>query len=550
MVIGTRRTAGRARGVVTVFSLLGVAVIVFVLVFRGMVAYPHPEPTVISEPLAYVGGRLATAGGHLEHIGRIPVVTLKGSPAQSGFAHGRLLSQGVHQFMEHGRAIVASTTAKSGWLGSRFTDQRLRWRYRLLDDSIPGHHLVELSSLARGAKRQDDYETLVRSQAVVDFGGAGRASAGFDLHLLQRTLSIVVPLRGAKGDRIAVARLVATHGSPQPPSVVFVVHGDGALPFVSLAPPGQVGVTTGVNAAGISIIVHPGRTADVNLSNRGIPATLLARSVLESAKSLDEAVAMIKKTKVLASASFLVVDGKTRTHTVVERSPRRSHVDANIKVIDSVLRGKPFIEDPENDRARRADAADRRRDRAKALVREVSADGIEALARLLRDRRNSDQTLLPTGHRATVDDPFADVATIIDPSTMVMWVAEGQGTSGQMRAIDLRYRLGITDRPAPPPDIPAATFAEQSETLRLLEARTHLESALAFAADGRRKAASEAAEAAVTRAPSWPLARRVAGLLAQRAGYRQRSIDHYRLYMKSADSARAEEQINAVLDSH
>ena len=70
------------------------------------------------------------------------------------------------------------------------------------------------------------------------------------------------------------------------------------------------------------MFVDPARTGDVRPTRSARPVALLARSVLEECKTLDEAIKLIEGTPTLGAAVFVLVDGSTR-----QVARRRAHAE-------------------------------------------------------------------------------------------------------------------------------------------------------------------------------------------------------------------------------
>ena len=79
-------------------------------------------------------------------------------------------------------------------------------------------------------------------------------------------------------------------------------------------------MVTGLNAEGIYVSVNAAAHRGQGQAT-ACPVELLLREVLESAHTLDEAIALVSKRPVLVPDFYLVGDGKTGESAVIERSP-------------------------------------------------------------------------------------------------------------------------------------------------------------------------------------------------------------------------------------
>jgi len=332
--------------------------------------------------------------------------------------------------------------------------------------------------------------------------------------------------------------------------VVRIVHPDGRIAWASVGWPGQAGVVTGVNANGIAVFVNPARTGDVRPTRAARPVGMLARSVLETAKNLDEAVKLVEQTPTLGAALFVIVDGASGKWVIVERTPSKAIIERSPKLpaFGDVLTTNALAQDPENDRARRVLPTVARVERAARLVRQPLAD-VGAMASVLRDQRGIDDAPRPPGHRGVIDDSRARHVVILDPASLELWVTDVTA-AGRMRAFDLRHELRKEgDRPMPPADIPADPAAELDRAATVTAARADLRISRAAFTRGDHVRAAEACARARARAPTLPEAIELEARIAQARGDDARARKLFQLWLDgSADDPVAEERAHSLLD--
>ena len=537
--------------------------------YERIVSYATPEATASRHPVTSVMGGAEGAGGSarlshressLEYVGTLAILRSSGRPQEIGEAHGRLLGAAIQPPTAAATDNIALAVASSGFLASSTHSVRLRWRYRLLDDGVPGHQLAEIASLLAGARRSTgsapDYEAFVRAQAVFDVGKAAPWSSGSEFRAMARSLSFASKLRGPSGDRLIIGRSFALPGSSdggdQAAARVLVsfVRPDSVIAYASVGWPGLVGVVSGLNAEGIAIMVHPARTADVTVTRDAQPIALLARDVLENARTLGDAISILEHNKPLGAAAIVIVDGNARACAVVERSPDRFSVtrDPRPCLAGDVLVTQAFADDAENDRAGRVRPSRVRLKRVSKLLGK-RLESPEDFAAILRDRRDPDGAPLPLGHRGAIYDPSAVHAALFDVSGMVLWVADEADAQGTFRSFDLRHELRREgNRPATPADLRAADSRDRADSLRVRTARTHLRAARRKWRAGSLRRASEEVERALASAPELPEALYLAGELASARGERERARQYQERYMNGKpDDLGAAQEIRAVL---
>ncbi|MDQ3341548.1 MAG: C45 family peptidase [Myxococcota bacterium] len=562
LVIGGGRRSGAPRpwrAAVIAVAMLGVTVVVAWFIYRRSVAYDMPGGSVSgaiswqTEPNATPA--LAFTESSLVWNGSIAVLRVSGDAHTMGAAHGRLLAPHLTSVVGAAAPSIEGTVGKSGWFGGWTHDMRLDWRWRFVDDGLNDSDRRMVAGLTRGAAASGielGYEELVRGQVVVDIGVPSARSAEADHHSVARSLTVVAKQQIAPA-RVWIGRMFALpgldDGGDSAIPVLTIARPEGRVAWAGVGWPGQLGVFTGVNAQQIAIMVDPARTADVRPTRTARPMGHLARTVLEQAKTLDEAIKIIETTPTLGTAVIVLADGSSGNWVIVERTPSKAIVERRPKspAIGDVLTTNALSSDPQNDRAKRMLPTNSRIERAAKLLKNPLPD-VGALAALLRDQRGADESAKPVGHRGVIDDGQAVHTVILDPASLELWVADPRA-NGRMRAFDLRHELRKEgDRPAPPADIAADANADPDRVPTLVLARSELRAARGALRDGDRERAAEACARARARAPQLPEAIELDGKIAQLRGDLVRARASYQQWIDAgADDPKGEERARALL---
>lgn len=502
-------------------GLLAVAGVVTWFIFRRAVTYEPPEVEVSGDvqwTLGPADGALTYRGAQLRWHGGVAALHLTGEGAELGAAHGRLLGERVGVTAAATRAALRDLVRGSGlWFGLTH-DLRVGWRLRFLDDGLSQLDRAMVAGVQRGANLEvARYQELVRLQAVWDIASAPATS---DTAGLSRALAVLAQQPGAAAGSVWLGHAFSAPGLDDggeslAPVVSFVRPRDG-LAWAAVSWPGSVGVTTGVNAKGIALVVNPAATRDVRATRTARPILLLARAVLERATTLDDAVATLEHTETLGAASYLVVDGAASKWAVVERSPTRAVVSRPSAplALGDFLAAAAFASDPKNDRGRRASPSAARVARAQRLL-QAPLTSPPQLAAVLRDRRALDGAALPLGHRGVPFDAAAQLV-ILDPGRLALWVAD-PSADGLLRVFDLRAELDTDGPRAPLSEIPADPELASAALAQLAVARRDLRAARRLWEADQIAAARQRAARALARAPTLPEAILLAGDLAAAA---------------------------------
>ena len=221
--------------------------------------------------------------------------------------------------------------------------------------------------------------------------------------------------------------------------VLVLCEPQEGIPFVSLSWAGMAGVVSGMNREGLSITVN-GAPSRLPGSAR-TPTCLVAREVLQHARTLDEAVGIIRRREVFVSALFLVGSRADGRFIVVEKTGTRTEVHEET--------GQPFLvsanhyrtpglrDDPLNLEFMRVDTSVSRDRRANELL--AGARGLDAASgiALLRDRRLPGGGFAGNGHRGSLNPLIATHAVFMDLTDGIFWAACPPHQLGRFVAFDL-----------------------------------------------------------------------------------------------------------------
>lgn len=198
----------------------------------------------------------------------------------------------------------------------------------------------------------------------------------------------------------------------------------------------MIGVVTGINTAGNSVSVNALRSEDK--SPGGVPVELLLREVLEQARSLDEAIDLIKRRPVLVPDLYLIADGHSGETAVVERSPTRAEVRRSrdiLAVADPALT-PAFASDKESQRLRDYLTSGARQARADELLQNQSGKvDASIMLQLLRDKRGVGDKPLSLGNRNALDALIATHSVVVDATRWNHLGRRGSACLGPLREL-------------------------------------------------------------------------------------------------------------------
>jgi hypothetical protein len=239
---------------------------------------------------------------------------------------------------------------------------------------------------------------------------------------------------------------------------VFLIHEMDRIPYASISWPGFVGVSSGMNALGLGIVVHGARARSPRTS--GDPVAMTVRDLLGTARDTAEAVTLLDTRHPMVPHILLVADAHGEV-AIVERAPGEPpfvrKVEGERMALTNHFEG-PWASDPKNLDVMRHTSTRTRRQRLDELLTNLPAGAsVERAVSVLRDKRGLGDVELPLGHRSAIDALIATHSVVMDLTARELWVSEGPHAAGRYVRFDLGSLLDRAD--APPGLEPLVTIA-------------------------------------------------------------------------------------------
>lgn len=412
---------------------------------RSWTAKPPPLPadtSIMQRQRESRDGRTWLGESWMTRREGLLVVRLKGSPFEMGYASSALMPEQMHTLEREFLAMI------QGYVPQKWKLQLLKsyviYRNRHLSRYVSDDFRSQIHGVVLGIpdihpELGDYYNRMLNYHAAHDISymmidnplvsAAGCTSFG--------------AWGGATEDR----RLITGRNFDWEAAEVFsrdrvviLCEPDEGIPFVSLAWAGMAGVVSGMNRAGVSVTINgapsslPAQTAT--------PVATVARDVLQQAKSLDEALDLLRNAKVFVSSLWLVGSRSDGKFVVVEKTPTAMNVrepkgdfivSANhfqTPTLASDTRNQSYIEE--------ATSVPRYERMTELLQGARGTINPERAAEFLRDRRLPDGRFAGNGHRATMNAFIATHATVMDLTEGVFWAASPPNQLGKFIAFDVQ----------------------------------------------------------------------------------------------------------------
>ena len=495
-----RRRRRRLLGVA--LGMVGLLLMAY-LVMLGLMWHWMAKPPVLADEPAITrltnevrGGRVCLGRNWLERRDGLPVLYLTGTPFEIGYANAALTEPMIRR-QEDAVLELLHRVAPYRW--TQFLLKFfVTYKNRHLQNHIPVAYQMEMFGMTRGCPDPHP-EVGPAFHRVLNYHAAQDISyMMMNSPLLRGGCTGFAAWNAQTRDgHLLVGRNFDWEAAPvfDEDRIVILCEPDEGIPFISLAWAGMAGCVSAMNREGLAIFVNgapshlPGDAA--------APTCLVARDVVQHARTLAEATEIIRRHRVFVSALFLVASRRDGRAVVIEKTPVQMAVREPsgvpwIVCANHYLTGT-LTNEAVNLKYVQADTSLLRYARMEELLKRAagSLDAPRA-ASLLRDRRLPGDRDAGNGHRGALNPLIATHSAVMDLTDGIFWAARSPHQLGRFIAFDSR----VVERPLPERTIAEDPFLTGGEYQRQVAAQASLEAGWAALKKGQAARALERAQQA------------------------------------------------------
>jgi isopenicillin-N N-acyltransferase like protein len=410
------------------------------------------NPPIITESLVRDGEGAVIGKSWIARKDGMLRMYLEGDPFTLGYCNAQLTQDYMQQQEESlyhtVRQFVPSKVKL--WLLTLY----IYWMNRNLPDYVPSDYQMEIYGLSRGYV--DPFRGIASLyHRILNYHAAHDIS-----HVVMDSPLMGCTSFAAWGGKTADGHLLVGRNFDFNPGrwfdenkVVIRVKPDRGLGFISVAWSGMAGAVSGMNDALIAVTINGAKSAPPRTI--GTPVSLVMREVLQYAGTLEEAVEIIRRSRVFVSDLYLVACGKTSRAVVVEKSPVKCavrQVSGDFLVCANHFQTRELERDPDNLKyLAEGTSLDRYRRMSELVDKFDGSLAPEAAATILRDREVPGGNKQAYGNEAAINPLIATHAVIIDVTAGIIWVSQAPHQLGAFIPFDLaNFDSPKNVRPIPP----------------------------------------------------------------------------------------------------
>jgi predicted choloylglycine hydrolase len=221
--------------------------------------------------------------------------------------------------------------------------------------------------------------------------------------------------------------------------IVAFINPNEGYPFMMMTWPGMIGVCSGMNTEGLTLTINAGKSK-IPLSAK-TPISIVAREIIQYARTIDEAIAIAKKKKVFVSESIMVGSANDNKAVLIEIAPDNLgvfEVSNNDQLVCSNHFQSDALKDNERNKEQIKDSHSQYRfDRLTQLLNENSKVTPQIAVDILRNKEGINNLPLGYGNDKALNHLLAHHGIVFQPSKRLVWVSSSPYQLGEFVCYDL-----------------------------------------------------------------------------------------------------------------
>lgn len=363
---------------------------------------------------------------------------VEGSPYERGLKYG-VLAKEIIESQEESFVNQLNEMIPSPFF-QKFLTGFIGWMNRDMDEFIAPENLQEIYGISKSFSDKFDYvgPKLYRILYYHAAHDIGHALA--DLRIVGCTSFSVNNDYSSDGELLLGRNFDFYMGDDfAKDKLLLFVKPDKGYGFSTYSWAGFTGVVSGMNEMGLSITLNAAKS-DIPTSAKD-PISLLAREILQYAKTIDEAIAIAKARQTFVSESLMIGSAEDNRTIIIEKTPTKMDVYDNQKdlvVCSNHYQSDLFLEDKLNLENIEMTDSKYRYDRMLSLIESNKPLNYTSTATILRDRFGVENKDIGLGNPKSINQLIAYHSVIFKPSSYQMWVSTYPYQMGEFLCYDLK----------------------------------------------------------------------------------------------------------------
>jgi predicted choloylglycine hydrolase len=363
---------------------------------------------------------------------------VEGDPLERGRAIGSLTDSLLNKqndlFFSKIKEIVPSKFKQS--LLRNF----LKWYNRKLYLNVPEEYQTEIFGVSQYSNHEYDYLASCYQRSLYLHAAHDIGHALQDLKLSGCTSFAAWGEKSEDGSLILGRNLDFYAGDGfAKDKVVSFVKPDKGYSFMMVSWTGMIGVLSGMNIEGLTVTINSAKTKIPLIAKT--PISILTREILQYASTIDEAIAIAKKSKVFVSESIMVGSAKDNKAMIIEVSPDNMGIydvaNGNQLICSNHFQSDSLKSDGSNQYQIKNSHSKYRFDRLEQLLSENKKINPEIAVDILRNKEGLNNLPLGYGNEKALNQLLAHHGVVFKPAQRLVWVSANPYQMGEFVCYDL-----------------------------------------------------------------------------------------------------------------
>jgi len=220
--------------------------------------------------------------------------------------------------------------------------------------------------------------------------------------------------------------------------VILFMKPDSGYAFASITWAGFMGVVSGMNEHGLTVTLNAAKSSIPDGAKT--PISLLAREILQYAKTIDEAYAIAKSRQTFVSESILIGSAADHAAAIIEKSPDRIDIfrpSDNRLTCSNHYQSETFKNDAANLQNIEDSDSEYRYQRLNQLLEQNFPIGPMTSVNILRNQKGLNEAELGMGNPKAINQLLAHHGIVFQPEKRLLWISTNPFQLGEFLCYDL-----------------------------------------------------------------------------------------------------------------
>jgi len=363
---------------------------------------------------------------------------VKGDPLERGLITGSLTQELLHYqdkvFFEKIKDIVPSKFKQ------RLLRGFLKWFNRKLYLNVKEEYKTEIYGVSRYASNEYDYLATPYLRTLYLHGSHDIGHALQDLALVGCSSFAAWDSKTPDGELVIGRNFDFYAGDDFAKNkIISFVKPSTGIPFMTVTWGGMIGAVSAMNANGLTVTLNAGKS-DVPLIAK-TPISLLAREIVQYASTIEEAIAIAKKSNVFVSESIMIGSAADNKAILIEIAPNNFGIydvaNTNQVICANHFQSAAYQDDENNSMHILESHSKYRFDKMKALFEDNKTITPQNAVHILRETKGLNNDAIGYGNQKALNQLLAHHGIVFKPSERQVWVSASPYQLGAFVCYDL-----------------------------------------------------------------------------------------------------------------